>query len=229
MTERRLGHHEANPEGTPGCPQCDGEGIDLGAFRRFDIRVVCACVDDSTPGCKCTKPDRALCNGCGHAWCERCDPTPSALCHWCHGRGHSTAELEPVEPCRSIVMPSPDHDPKLWSHPNSFDRTSIFSHSGDDPSDWRVVASVEGWGWFNDCEIQRDDERNEFASDLHATMHVITRAVADEESPHMAFLKFWRAEAPEAYMDTMCAILGSIPGFSIIDERAKMDEIEAGS
>jgi hypothetical protein len=26
-----------------------------------------------------------------HVWCERCDPAPSALCHWCHGRGYSRA------------------------------------------------------------------------------------------------------------------------------------------
>lgn len=28
-----------------------------------------------------------------HRWCEACDPAPSALCHWCHGRGYSTAPI----------------------------------------------------------------------------------------------------------------------------------------
>lgn len=39
---------------------------------------------------------RVTCGNCGHAWCERCDPAPAALCHWCHGRGSSTAELAPA-------------------------------------------------------------------------------------------------------------------------------------
>lgn len=39
---------------------------------------------------------RTTCGGCGHAWCGVCDPAPSALCHWCNGRGKSTAELPPV-------------------------------------------------------------------------------------------------------------------------------------
>lgn len=39
---------------------------------------------------------RVTCGGCGNAWCEACDPAPSALCHWCHGRGASTAEMDPA-------------------------------------------------------------------------------------------------------------------------------------
>jgi len=31
------------------------------------------------------------CGGCGRRWCEGCDPAPSALCHYCHGRGYSEA------------------------------------------------------------------------------------------------------------------------------------------
>lgn len=37
--------------------------------------------------------DRATCGICGRSWCDRCDPTPAALCHWCHGRGYSLATL----------------------------------------------------------------------------------------------------------------------------------------
>jgi len=33
----------------------------------------------------------AACGKCRRAWCEKCDPAPSALCHYCHGRGYSTA------------------------------------------------------------------------------------------------------------------------------------------
>lgn len=36
---------------------------------------------------------RTTCGGCGNAWCGECDPAPSALCHWCHGRGKSTAPM----------------------------------------------------------------------------------------------------------------------------------------
>jgi len=44
------------------------------------------------------EPDRVTCGNCGRSWCERCDPTPSALCHYCHGRGHSFAALTLSEP-----------------------------------------------------------------------------------------------------------------------------------
>ena len=33
----------------------------------------------------------ATCGRCARSWCDDCDPTPSALCPWCHGRGWSTA------------------------------------------------------------------------------------------------------------------------------------------
>jgi hypothetical protein len=29
------------------------------------------------------------CGKCGHVWCDRCDPAPSAMCHKCNGRGPS--------------------------------------------------------------------------------------------------------------------------------------------
>ncbi len=34
---------------------------------------------------------RATCGRCNRSWCERCDPGPSALCPYCHGRGYSLA------------------------------------------------------------------------------------------------------------------------------------------
>lgn len=40
-------------------------------------------------------PEVVMCGARGHAWCERCDPAPSALCPTCHGRGHSTAPVPP--------------------------------------------------------------------------------------------------------------------------------------
>lgn len=43
-----------------------------------------------------THPDhgaKVTCGNCGQSWCEACDPAPSALCHYCHGRGYSTAPI----------------------------------------------------------------------------------------------------------------------------------------
>ena len=56
------------------------------------------------PTCADKHPDRpadiATCGGCGAEWCDRCDPTAvSALCHYCHGRGYSTAEIAAPWPC----------------------------------------------------------------------------------------------------------------------------------
>lgn len=34
-----------------------------------------------------------VCGNCNRAWCERCDPTPSALCPWCNGAGGSSAPI----------------------------------------------------------------------------------------------------------------------------------------
>lgn len=43
------------------------------------------------------------CGICGRSWCEKCDPCPSALCHWCHGYGYSNA---PIRSRRSRVHQS---------------------------------------------------------------------------------------------------------------------------
>lgn len=39
---------------------------------------------------------KVTCGNCGNSWCEKCDPAPSALCHTCHGRGHSLKPLKPA-------------------------------------------------------------------------------------------------------------------------------------
>jgi hypothetical protein len=46
----------------------------------------------------CTHNSRTAeqtCGICAAQWCGQCDPGPSALCHYCHGRGYSTAEVSP--------------------------------------------------------------------------------------------------------------------------------------
>ena len=38
-------------------------------------------------------PKLATCGICNRTWCEACEPTPSALCPWCHGMGFSKAPV----------------------------------------------------------------------------------------------------------------------------------------
>lgn len=47
-------------------------------------------------------PKLATCGICNRTWCEACEPTPSALCPWCHGMGFSKA------PVRVKVWELPD-------------------------------------------------------------------------------------------------------------------------
>lgn len=51
---------------------------------------VCAGTDDDGQP---LRPEVVTCGICGRSWCERCDPAPSALCHYCHGRGYSEAPM----------------------------------------------------------------------------------------------------------------------------------------
>lgn len=40
------------------------------------------------------QPEIATCGNCSKSWCDRCDPVAvSALCHYCNGRGSSTAPI----------------------------------------------------------------------------------------------------------------------------------------
>jgi hypothetical protein len=52
------------------------------------------------PACTHGKTAKATCGNCGNSWCDDCDPTPSALCHWCNGRGYSTAPIGRVKALR---------------------------------------------------------------------------------------------------------------------------------
>lgn len=42
--------------------------------------------------CEHGKRSIATCGVCERSWCDDCDPTPAAQCHWCHGRGSSDVE-----------------------------------------------------------------------------------------------------------------------------------------
>lgn len=43
--------------------------------------------------CEHDKNEIVTCGNCDRKWCGACDPAPAALCHFCHGRGSSPAEL----------------------------------------------------------------------------------------------------------------------------------------
>lgn len=54
---------------------------------------------DALPGTKyrmnlCDDPQRVTCGNCNRSWCERCDPAPAAMCHYCNGKGYSTAGMK---------------------------------------------------------------------------------------------------------------------------------------
>lgn len=51
----------------------------------------------------CAHNDEAMCLTCGLHWCFECDPAPSALCHYCHGRGYSTATLCEPDPSWTVL------------------------------------------------------------------------------------------------------------------------------
>lgn len=55
------------------------------------------------------------CGICNRSWDAEKDPAPAALCHWCHGRGYSTAPVNPPDcecattdgvpclPCQDVI------------------------------------------------------------------------------------------------------------------------------
>lgn len=71
---------EGHPEGCPGCARNDG---------MKSKPATCNHASDYA---------ETVCLTCGAHWCGECDPAPSALCHYCHGRGYSTAEITPPQP-----------------------------------------------------------------------------------------------------------------------------------
>lgn len=52
----------------------------------------------------CTEPAEVTCGKCSRSWCEKCDPAPSALCHWCNGRGYSKAAMRVTENVGSATI-----------------------------------------------------------------------------------------------------------------------------
>ena len=61
--------------------------------RKHQLAARLAAFTEQAPASECGHGTRSVvtCGKCRRAWCEQCDPAPSALCHYCHGRGYSTA------------------------------------------------------------------------------------------------------------------------------------------
>ena len=85
------------------CPDCGGQEVPLMDEPNSDGDVaVCSCgwtAQHACPGSdddgRALKPYTATCGSCGLSWCDRCDPVAvSAGCHYCSGRGYSTAPMD---------------------------------------------------------------------------------------------------------------------------------------
>lgn len=50
-------------------------------------------IDNYSGSPRLPDPRPVTCGSCGKSWDEALDPAPAALCHWCHGRGESWAEI----------------------------------------------------------------------------------------------------------------------------------------
>lgn len=95
------------------CPRCDHCNRteastpelewdpDTGCHVECDHRAALA--KQATPTrCAHTVNAIATCGNCSASWCDTCDPTQvAALCHYCHGRGYSYAEVAPPLPVTS--------------------------------------------------------------------------------------------------------------------------------
>ena len=83
-------------------PDRSREGYVIGPDINGRICHVASCIsmyDAKRKACELNGHDgeahKVTCGNCDRSWCEYCDPAPSALCHWCHGRGHSDAVIGP--------------------------------------------------------------------------------------------------------------------------------------
>lgn len=84
--------------------QCPGKAVPVNG----DAGRECLC--DNAGEFKDHSPDVVTCGNCNRSWCERCDPAPSAPCHWCHGRGKSKyrVKLGEIPACSHGMVPRGD-------------------------------------------------------------------------------------------------------------------------
>lgn len=74
-----------------GLPTPDGTGIGASWSQYGNADDSAMPERDTADTCK--SPATVTCGICDRSWCERCDPAPAALCHYCHGLGYSTAAI----------------------------------------------------------------------------------------------------------------------------------------
>lgn len=90
-------HNDGGP--CPTCDVCDQSQCEDDAEWDGEAGCHVECLQRLALAEKATKATcnhgdgETLCLSCGAAWCSTCDPGPAALCHYCHGRGYSTAEI----------------------------------------------------------------------------------------------------------------------------------------
>lgn len=102
--------------------------------------------DDGQP----LAPLVVTCGECGRSWCERCDPAPSALCHWCNGRGHSIAPMENRRQealrqlCDTWGLRIHDGQARRWASTAEEDIAAYFYEiDGEDPQpvdEWAAIT-----------------------------------------------------------------------------------------
>ena len=71
------------------CKECGHHTVTDNTAKRIACGNCWADIQDEP-----VNAESVTCGNCGTSWCERCDPAPAALCHVCHGRGFTTAEIE---------------------------------------------------------------------------------------------------------------------------------------
>ncbi len=82
---------------------CISEGVHFDDFSEGE----CQCGE--VPG-----PKRTQCQNCLQEWCERCDPLPGAMCHWCHGNeGNGYATGAPEFPLKQGIVYMENAAPEL--------------------------------------------------------------------------------------------------------------------
>ena len=70
----------------------NGSTVKAAERRGYRVEKLAREVYAIYPKCAHVSGNVVTCGTCGNSWCAACDPCPAALCHWCHGRGHSTAQ-----------------------------------------------------------------------------------------------------------------------------------------
>jgi len=116
------------------------------------------------------------CGNCANSWCERCDPAPSAMCHWCHGRGYSMARANQFGSCGYHSLMS---DYRMFTSGDSWGDTMAAFFATAAEMYWRGLDIPSAWQyspgagsdprdaediWFESMESADDDALEQFGA-----------------------------------------------------------------